>query len=149
MNTTTTSSTLTSQEVSSVNPGKPAHDWISWHARKRMQQRAISPEMVQRVLQFGRMVYAKGATYHVVGSREVEDARSQGVDLQCCEGIHVVQSRNGYIKTVYRNRKVLAIRPRKRMSRRRFRQDWDSSKGNRRLSDSELMLSLQDDIDAL
>jgi len=50
----------------------------------------------------------------VIGRNEVERLIRQGIDLRDYEGVHVVRSADGDIITVYRNRDLRGLRPRRR-----------------------------------
>ena len=82
---------------------------ITAHAHRRMQQRAIRPEMVQATMLFGREVNASGARFYVVGRREIEQARRHGDRIDDLDGIHVVCSPNGNVVTVYRSRSLRGL----------------------------------------
>jgi len=86
---------------------------LSAHARKRMTARGISAEAVGMVLDHGRRTHVRGAVIHVVGRKEIARARSRGLDLAPFEGIHVVCASDGAIVTVYRNRDLRGLRPRR------------------------------------
>jgi Domain of unknown function (DUF4258) len=82
---------------------------ITAHARTRMSQRAIRLDVMQLAMLFGREVHAANAVFVVVGRREVDDARVDGIDINDLEGIHVVCSRGGDVITVYRDRTLRAL----------------------------------------
>ena len=86
--------------------------WFTTHARRRMDGRRINRKAVDSVLEFGRRVYTRGAVIYVVGRREVKMWEHRGVDLSSLEGVHVVCTSGGWIKTVYRNRRLERLRPR-------------------------------------
>jgi len=92
---------------------------ISTHAQRRMQGRAIRLRVVQKVLQYGRIVHNRGAEFIVVGRREIREARKYGVDLSECAGVHVVVINGGLVTTVYRNQCLRGLKPRRRRGRRR------------------------------
>ena len=89
------------------------------HVRKRMTARRISKTALLAVLQYGRMVYVRGAKIHVIGRKEVRAFLRKGIELADFEGIHVVCSLDGAIMTTYRNRDFRGLRPRGRRHRRR------------------------------
>lgn len=76
---------------------------ITKHAEQRMQQRGVSAEQVIGALAYGRRVFAKGAVYFVMGYREVNRCRELGLDFRSAQGVQVVCSHDGSVKTVYRN----------------------------------------------
>lgn len=84
---------------------------LTIHAGQRMHQRRITAADVADVIEYGRVMYAKGAVYHVVGRREIKRA-FPAVDLQHLDGVHVICTHDGVILTVYRNRsfQVKALR---------------------------------------
>ncbi len=84
------------------------------HAEKRMQQRHISPRMIDLVLIYGRTIHSRGATYMVVGRKEVDAWAQKGVDLRAAEGLHILLNANGAVITTYRNHDLRKIRPSKR-----------------------------------
>jgi Domain of unknown function (DUF4258) len=91
------------------------------HALARMYARRFSETAVQAALQHGREVHGRGAVIFAIGRKEVMRARTSGIDLTGYEGIHVVCSREGSIMTVYRNRDLRDLRPRKRSRSYRYR----------------------------
>ena len=84
------------------------------HLQRRMSQRGIRAGDIERTLLYGRTVRIRKAQITVVGRREVERAAAEGVDLRSLEGIHVVCTPDGFIKTVYRNKQLNLRRPRGR-----------------------------------
>ena len=76
------------------------------HLQRRMSQRGIRDQDIERTLLYGRTEYIRRAHITVVGRREVERAARQGVDIRSLEGIHVVCTPEGVIKTVYRNKQL-------------------------------------------
>ncbi len=83
-----------------------------------MTARGISAEAVGMVLEFGRRSHVRAAVIRVVGRKEVALARDYGIDLAPFEGIHVVCASDGAIVTVYRNRDLRGLRPRRGRGRR-------------------------------
>jgi len=92
---------------------------LTRHAWSRMCGRSLSPDMVRRVLSYGRVAHARGATIYAVGRKEVERFRAEEIDLSDVEGVQVVCSDTGAVITVYRNRDFRGLRPRPRRFRRR------------------------------
>lgn len=79
---------------------------VSSHSIKRMAQRGLRPEDIAQALLYGRIRYIRRAHITVVGRREVDYARRQGVDIRALEGIHVICSPDGVVLTVYRNKNL-------------------------------------------
>ncbi len=92
----------------------PDHYRLTDHAGLRMQQRHIPPHLLEMVLEYGRTIHARGATYKVVGRKEVEHFLRKGVDLRDAEGIHVLLGEDDVVLTTYRNHNLRRIRPSKR-----------------------------------
>ena len=90
------------------------HYRLTDHAELRMQQRHILQDLLERVLEYGRTIHARGATYKVVGRKDVEYFQRKGVDLLDAEGIHVLLAEDGVVLTTYRNHDLRQIRPSKR-----------------------------------
>ena len=84
------------------------------HAGLRMQQRHIPRHLLEMVLEYGRTIHARGATYKVVGRKEVEHFQRKGVDLRDAQGIQVLLAEDGVVLTTYRNHDLRQIRPSKR-----------------------------------
>ena len=89
------------------------------HAQKRMTGRRISETALSAVIDYGRVVYTRGAKIYVIGRKEVTTFLRKGVQLADFEGIHVVCSPDGAIMTTYRNRNLRGLRPRGRRLRQR------------------------------
>jgi hypothetical protein len=87
------------------------------HAQMRMGQRGISENVVELVLLHGRTVHARGATYRVIGHKEVSRCAKRGLDLSDADGVHVLIAANGSVITAYRNHELRKIRPTKRRHR--------------------------------
>jgi len=94
---------------------------LSRHAWRRMSGRGFSSHAIRQVLDYGRVVHVRGATIHVVGRKEVEQHRDEGIALSGVEGVHVVCSDDGVIITVYRNHDFRGLHPRSRRAWRRSR----------------------------
>jgi len=71
---------------------------------------------VTKALAFGRVVHIRGASVHVIGRKEVSKLSREGIDLSSQEGVQVVCARDGTVITVYRNRELRGLRPRRRRS---------------------------------
>lgn len=87
---------------------------LTTHAHQRMQQRHISPLVLEQVLLYGRKIRARGATFRVVGRKEVAHYAAAGIDLRAAEGVQVLLAGDGVVLTTYRNHDLRVIRPRKR-----------------------------------
>ncbi len=86
---------------------------LSQHAWQRMSGRGLSPDAIQRVINFGRVAYVRGATIYAVGRKESARFKREGIDLSDVEGVQAVCSEDGVIITVYRNRDFRGLRPRR------------------------------------
>lgn len=92
---------------------------LTRHAWERMSGRGLSPAAIRLVLNYGRTAHIRGATVCVVGRKEVERYRQEGIELSSVEGVQVVCNDSGLILTVYRNRDLRGLRPRSRRVHRR------------------------------
>jgi len=92
---------------------------LTRHAWERMSGRGMSPSAIRLVLNYGRAVHVRGAVIYVVGRKEVERYRKDGIELSSVEGVQVVCTDSGSILTVYRNRDLRGLRPRSRRARSR------------------------------
>jgi hypothetical protein len=79
-----------------------------------MDARSISIEALRSALKYGRTTWTRGARIFAIGRKEVQFYRAHGVDLSRFEGVHVVESADGTVITVYRNRDLRGLRPDKR-----------------------------------
>jgi hypothetical protein len=79
---------------------------LTRHSERRMSQRGIGETDILMVLQYGRLLHSRGACIHVVGRKEIKEARKDKVYLEDIEGIHVISSNDGAVLTVYRNKKL-------------------------------------------
>ncbi len=93
---------------------------LTRHAWERMCGRGLSPSVVRLVLDYGRATHTRGATIFVVGRKEVERFKREGVELSAAEGVQVVCSETGAVLTVYRNRDLRGLRPRSRRANHRY-----------------------------
>lgn len=84
------------------------------HAEIRIQQRRITPHVIDLVLTYGRTIHTRGTTFMVVGRKEVSRFAAHGIDLRKAEGVHVLLGASGQIITAYRNHDLRKIRPYKR-----------------------------------
>ena len=87
---------------------------LTHHASLRSQQRSISLPTIDLVTTYGRKIHARGATFMVVGRKEVDRYKDKGIDLSKAQGVHVLLSTGGRVITTYRNQDLRSIRPRKR-----------------------------------
>jgi hypothetical protein len=84
---------------------------LTQHAMLRMAHRSISSEIIESVIEYGRVVYTRGAMIHAIGRKEVERYRQEeDIDLSDCEGVQVVCSLEGAVLTVYRNHSFRGLR---------------------------------------
>jgi hypothetical protein len=81
------------------------------HALKRMTARGLSLDAVHAVMDYGRLVYTRGAAICAIGRKEVKRFARQGIDLSRYEGVQVVCSHDGAVMTAYRNRDFRGLRP--------------------------------------
>ncbi len=92
---------------------------LTQHARRRISARRLSYRAVQRVVEYGRVIHARGATIYAIGRKEVSRFGSKGVDLTTEEGVQVVCSNRGTVMTAFRNHDFRGLRPRRRRRHRR------------------------------
>jgi len=84
---------------------------LTQHATVRMAHRSISSEVIESVIEYGRVVYTRGAMIHAIGRKELERYRQdEDIDLSDCEGVQVVCSTEGTVLTVYRNHSFRRLR---------------------------------------
>lgn len=83
---------------------------LTRHATERMTHRGIPPEVIDTVIEYGRVVYTRGAMIYAIGRKEVERYRQGDVDLSDSEGVQVVCSMEGAVLTVYRNHSFRGLR---------------------------------------
>lgn len=83
---------------------------VTQHAALRMQQRGISKDSLNQVLEYGRRIHSKGMLFRVVGRKEVALYAARGVDLKHAEGVHALVGSDGAVVTVYRSKDLHAIR---------------------------------------
>jgi len=84
------------------------------HAQVRLSSRRLSQTAVDAALSYGREVHTRGAVFYVIGRKEVEFARRDGIDISADEGIHVVCSSEDEVVTAYRNRNLSRLKPSRR-----------------------------------
>ena len=92
---------------------------ITRHAHIRMTGRRISAEALANAIEYGRVVYVRGAKIYVIGRKEVKAFLHKGIELADFEGVHVVCTPEGVVMTTYRNRDFRGLRPRGRRYRQR------------------------------
>jgi len=83
---------------------------LSEHAAARMVHRNISSELIDSVVEYGRMVFTRGAVVHAIGRKEVEQYLEEDLNLSDCEGVQVVCSMEGVVLTAYRNQSFRGLR---------------------------------------
>ena len=76
---------------------------MSVHASQRMEQRRISPDDIATVIRYGRVLYANGAVFFIVGRHEIERF-CDIAEIKNLDGVHVVCNHLGVVITAYRNR---------------------------------------------
>ena len=93
-------------------------DLITSHARIRMGQPGIQPEVIELVLKYGRKTHSRRAWYYVIGQKEIKRFGDMCAALKELDGMHVVMDDDRTnILTVYRNHDLRRIRPAKRKHR--------------------------------
>jgi hypothetical protein len=85
---------------------------LTQHAKERMATRGVRADAIDAALEFGRVVYIRGADIYAIGRKEIARHLREGIDLSAYEGIQVVVTSDGYILTVYRNRSFNGLRAR-------------------------------------
>ena len=92
---------------STLRHGRPR---LTRHADRRMAHRGIRAEAVELALEYGRVVYTRGAVVHAIGQKEITRWAGTGLDLSPYDGVQVVCSTDGAVITVYRNRSFRFLR---------------------------------------
>lgn len=77
------------------------------HALKRMSQRGITQNDVDRVIQYGRCQYTTKGQVFVIGKREIRRLKGLVKGIENLEGIHVLVGLDFVVITTYRNREDL------------------------------------------
>lgn len=83
---------------------------LSYHARRRLQQRAVKSCALEAVMDYGRQVYTRGAVIYAIGRQEIEYWSQYAIDLAPYNGLQAVCSHDGCIITIYRNRSFKKLR---------------------------------------
>jgi hypothetical protein len=83
----------------------------SQHAQIREGQRGISKKQVLLAYQYGRVIHARRAVYHVIGNKEIEKFDSIEPELKKMNGIQLVMSKNGTVITAFKNKDLRRVRP--------------------------------------
>ena len=93
-------------------------DYISLHAKQRMDLRGMSQRDIELVLQYGRKIYSRRTVFHVIGRKEIKKYAEQCTELRALAGVHVLTvPDNDTVLTAYRNHDLRGIRPSKRKHR--------------------------------
>ncbi|HDS29947.1 MAG TPA: DUF4258 domain-containing protein [Firmicutes bacterium] len=100
---------------------------FSNHALVRMQNRGVPFEGIWAAMEFGECSHIRGAVVYAIGRKEVALAKGEGFDLEKYMGIHVVCGEDGGIITVYRNRHMKDLKPRRKRNSSRRRKKWENS----------------------
>jgi hypothetical protein len=80
---------------------------ITWHQHEQGHKRGISIENIRKVLQYGRITFARGAKRFFVGRKEVASSSKHGIDLRDVKNLHVlVDPFDNTIITSYKNERV-------------------------------------------
>jgi hypothetical protein len=77
---------------------------LTLHAWERMGGRWFSPEVIRKVLEFGRQKHVRGTSIYGVGRKEICQYEKKGFDHKELDGLQVVCSEEGAIIAAYRNR---------------------------------------------
>lgn len=85
--------------------------YITFHAEMRMCQRGICANTLELILQFGRKIRSKGATFYVIGKKEIQKYNTIEPKIKDMEGMQVLISAEGTVITTYRNKNLRSIRP--------------------------------------
>ncbi len=80
------------------------------HAAGRRDARRIAEEAVEAALTWGRCVRSHADIIYRIDRRTVASARRMGVRIDRFEGVAVVVTPSGAIRTVWRNRRPQRIR---------------------------------------
>jgi Domain of unknown function (DUF4258) len=80
------------------------------HALRQMRRRGIPAAAIDAALDYGRVVYTRGAVIQAIGRNEIARWSEWGIDLSAYDGIQVVCSNEGAVLTVYRNRNFRLLR---------------------------------------
>lgn len=83
---------------------------LTQHAGKRMRHRRIPGNAIELVIEYGRVVFTRGAMIYAIGRNEVERFKKENVNLSEFEGVQVVCSMDGIVLTVYRNQNFRKLR---------------------------------------
>lgn len=75
-----------------------------------MNQRRISAKAIDLVIEYGRVVFTRGAMIYAIGRNEVKQYKIEKAEISHCAGVQVVCSINGEILTVYRNQSFRGLR---------------------------------------
>lgn len=84
---------------------------LTGHAQRRMTARRLNREAVSAALEYGRVVFVRGAHIFAIGRNEVQTYALEGIDLTRFEGVQVVCTSDGTVLTAYRNRDFRGLRP--------------------------------------
>lgn len=80
------------------------------HGARRSSQRRLSRAAISAALDWGRMVRSHGDQIYRLDRRSVSRARAAGVLVDKHEGVTVVLTPDGRVRTAYRNRQPKRIR---------------------------------------
>ena len=108
-------SSLPSNSGTRPVPTAPFEPAISPHARRRQEQRGITPVAIDAALRWGRRErQLDGREAFHLGRRSVRQARSAGADVGSFENVAVVVASDGVIVTVFRSPDTRRLRRRRR-----------------------------------
>ena len=83
---------------------------LTKHASKRMSQRRIPATAIDLVIEYGRVVFTRGAMIYAIGRNEVKQYKIEKAEISYCEGVQVVCSMDGVVLTAYRNQSFRGLR---------------------------------------
>jgi len=81
------------------------------HAQDRSRERMICMAAIQAAIFYGRYRNKNNAIRYTIGSKEINQALRQGVDIQHYKDVQVIIAHNGNVITVYRNKKRGSLKP--------------------------------------
>ena len=84
--------------------------YISRHALKRMDVRKIDEVGINIALEYGRIIYTRGAVIYALGIKENYQHAELGPISAKYEGLQVVCSLDGKVLTAYRNKNFKSLR---------------------------------------
>ena len=84
---------------------RPPHTLFpTTHALKRADARRITPAAIHAALRWGRRLWSHGDLIYRLDRRSIKRAAVAGCDVYAHEGVTVVVTLDGVVRTVWRNR---------------------------------------------